>query len=793
MIDLNQAKAFLNALGGSDFVFQTFTDKKNNDKYDRLAKVLIGTFDEHAGVLQQLSQQGAGVFVQVNEGAKRGNAAINAIRAVWVDLDNPPTTNESLTSIKKYMPAPTIITQSSTSKYHIYWKVTDCPLEVFSRFQQSLAIKFYSDIAVKNLDRVMRLPGFPHQKKDPIAVTCVIPNKSYTLKQIQEAAAKAPNLTPAVAPKAPGTKKDAFGLNIGSDYEVPTVLAPGDRTQKLVAHIGSLTSQGYSSDYIHREIQRMNLELCPANAAPITQAMLEKEIFPSIEKFVDKRTAEERQVTVAEVQQRKNDKAAYTRAVRQTNFEDRNGPVPECPTIVPEPPIVMPELKEGEEDQSLDEWLERFLYIEAQSRVIDTRIAGVDAEYTLGEFKNSKSNVRVGKSAKLSQKWMESPHRQTIRDTIYKPCEEKVIKEKGTKKYNLFTPSDLEPADSVDVTKIAEFKQHLEILFPKVVHRKVFEQWFAMTVQQPGVRIPWCPLLISDQGTGKGFIFQVLSKLLGPHNTQMVLPDRLDSQFNSYMAESTLVCFDEMYFKNNDGMANKLKTYVTEPRLEINKKNRQEQQRDIYCNTLIYTNNDNSMHIENSDRRYWVYRIANVRTPAEFNVLWKWIKNDTNISHLLKWCMDYDLSDFDWAGRPPMTDAKMEMIFAHKSAVEIELQEAIDIRDGPFGADVVAYHIAKDFLELKHGMVINGKSEGALRQLWGRITLRLPHAPHPISSTLNKKRYRVSCIRNFDYWKDQHLDGLRYELARSVQMATNTEKVLPPKLRNIDDAKSKSG
>lgn len=161
-LNFNEATAFLDALAeGEVITFQTFDDNdKHKDK--QLVRVLHGTLKEHATELERLNREGAGIFVTVNQtdGKGRGAANITKTRAVFVDLDGAP-----LGPVLEASVTPQIVIESSPGRYHAYWFVTDLPLDQFKKVQQALAVKFNGDSKVIDLPRVMRIPGFFHQKK----------------------------------------------------------------------------------------------------------------------------------------------------------------------------------------------------------------------------------------------------------------------------------------------------------------------------------------------------------------------------------------------------------------------------------------------------------------------------------------------------------------------------------------------------------------------------------------------------------------------------------------------------
>lgn len=165
--DLDATRAFLNIIapGEDQFTFQTFADA--DDAGGSLVRMLHGTLDQHAGQLQRLNNQGAGVFVTVNKTDLTGRKVenIRAVRAVFVDLDGAP-----LEPILAHPIKPHIIVETSPQRWPAYWRVEGMELDAFEGAQLGLIAKFGADKNVKDLPRVMRLPGFFHRKSDPFLV-----------------------------------------------------------------------------------------------------------------------------------------------------------------------------------------------------------------------------------------------------------------------------------------------------------------------------------------------------------------------------------------------------------------------------------------------------------------------------------------------------------------------------------------------------------------------------------------------------------------------------------------------
>ncbi|CAN1529244.1 RepB-like DNA primase domain containing protein [Methylophilaceae bacterium] len=167
--DIPMAKRYLDKLGDTEYTFQTFDDSPR--KSMAKAKVLHGTLETHADELIHLNNCGAGIFVMVNRGdgnTKEGkntcrtNKNVIAVRALFADADGTP-----IGPILKKCPPPHILVESSPDKWHIYWLTNDTKLEEFKSRQQAIANALGTDPAVNDLSRVLRLPGFFHQKNEP--------------------------------------------------------------------------------------------------------------------------------------------------------------------------------------------------------------------------------------------------------------------------------------------------------------------------------------------------------------------------------------------------------------------------------------------------------------------------------------------------------------------------------------------------------------------------------------------------------------------------------------------------
>ena len=176
-----ETAAFLAQFDGRH-TFQTFDDRPDKDA--RLSRVLHDPAE-----LAALNRQGAGVFVMVNEGdgVGRKNGNVTRVRAYFADFDGQPLPDH-------WTLDPSLLIESSPGKFHAYWILQDGespPLDgaAFNAQQEAIARAVGScPDDCKGLARVMRLPGFTHQKGEPFMTRILSSTgERFTFAQIGDA------------------------------------------------------------------------------------------------------------------------------------------------------------------------------------------------------------------------------------------------------------------------------------------------------------------------------------------------------------------------------------------------------------------------------------------------------------------------------------------------------------------------------------------------------------------------------------------------------------------------------
>lgn len=153
--DLSDTRSFLRFLDEQDpaFCFRAIHPKGG------AAQKITGKFDVVAPKLKRLNRAGYGIFVVVNDGGDT-TRQITRVRAVFADFDGVPLP-------ESFPLPPHAVIATSPGKWHVYWGVEDLEPSSFKRFQTAIALLLGADVAVSDLPRVMRLPGFLHTKGEP--------------------------------------------------------------------------------------------------------------------------------------------------------------------------------------------------------------------------------------------------------------------------------------------------------------------------------------------------------------------------------------------------------------------------------------------------------------------------------------------------------------------------------------------------------------------------------------------------------------------------------------------------
>ena len=143
---------------------------------------------------------------------------------------------------------------------------------------------------------------------------------------------------------------------------------------------------------------------------------------------------------------------------------------------------------------------------------------------------------------------------------------------------------------------------------------------------------------------------------------------------------------------------NRLKLYITESMVRINRKNVSTYDYPNRVNFLMFSNYEDAAKIEKGDRRYFVWiSKAKKRDDAYYGELCGWFEKG-GAQALLHFLSTRDIAAFNPNAAAPATASKDQVIELSRTAIDAYLRDAFNARQAPFQHDLVVINDVLDFL-----------------------------------------------------------------------------------------------
>jgi hypothetical protein len=276
----------------------------------------------------------------------------------------------------------------------------------------------------------------------------------------------------------------------------------------------------------------------------------------------------------------------------------------------------------------------------------------------------------------------------------------------------------------------AVFLEHLAYILdndrPAIDHVLNF---LAHLVQRPQERIGHALLITSEaKGIGKSTLGTVVRRLVGDQNSRVAQTKDLKSSFDGWLIGKLVVQVDEVYEAGNWDLANKLKPLITEPTVSANIKYGPQIEIENYARFLMFSNHSAPLNIEEGDRRYFVFNSnAQPREEAYYDRLYSYIETPEAMNAIYGFLKRRDLSTFNPHRRPPMTEAKRQIIAESAHPLHTYIIDAVVSGHfrrelgAEFSFDALARQLSKDGYSAQ---AKNTKEVGTAMRLAGATQVR---------------------------------------------------------------------
>lgn len=346
------------------------------------------------------------------------------------------------------------------------------------------------------------------------------------------------------------------------------------------------------------------------------------------------------------------------------------------------------------------QWYERFAYVVDDEAYFDI---GERREYSRGAFNALFRHVKCtsihnGRRIEASVCYDENRQHmgaRTLQALVYAAGESALVERDGLVYGNMWR--DARPAYAAAAGDISPWLEHAERLVPDPVEREHIFDVMAVKVQQPRTKINHAVLHGGDEGCGKDTLWApMLWAVCGPDmkNRGLIDNDSLNTNWGYHLESEVLILNElkEPEARERRALANKLKPLIAAPpaTLSVNRKGLHPYDMVNRLFVLAFTNDPVPISLPTQDRRWCcVWSSSGRMDPDEAAALWRWYEKEGGFARIARWLADRDVSAFNPAAAPPVTDWKITMVEQGMSVAESFLVDMIRERRGEFARGVV--------------------------------------------------------------------------------------------------------
>lgn len=678
MSDFNLAAAYITAITGDLNTvcdFRVINDKIKGEQGLNLRGTLTDLFNP----LTEYNNHGYGVFMTVNAFGDDGRKTlenVKFIRAHVIDLDDVLTAQESYQRACQSILPPHIAVQSSPGKFHLYWLTVPYTGNDFYTMHQRKLVQIYGgDKQVVDATRVLRVPGFNHNKNEPVLVNCwgLSNNPRYTPQQMQDALS-AVNIINVVSDRKPLGSEDLKAPSLDNLVQALNLLDPNTLSRDEWLPTSAAFKQAGWSLADEQTLFKIWSEWCGRYAKNDSSENLK--LWRSI----------------------KDSQCGWSHFLRVTNIQAYINAAVSAP-------------KEEELGVVLDaygkqKWFENCFFVESEGRIFSPtgrfmNQTQFNGRYGGKEFclkaAGGKTTDEAWKAALRSTDWT-IPKVDHIRFLPQKKPFEVLVDDLGRKGLNTYIPAKIKAVQG-DVTPWTDY---LTRVFNNRSDIDIFNSYVAHCIKFPGWKIPWAIMVQSAKGIGKQMIGEVLKRSVGDMYTYQPDAEELVtgvSQFNGWMSNKILIIVDEVRVGDRNDLMNGLKTIITDRRIAIERKGVDQEMEDNVANWVFFSNFKDAFPIDENERRYCIFysKLQSARAIAEagltkdyFDEMYNWLEKQDGYKKIAYWYLNYPVEKGSLPHRAPETSSYDEVIRIGRSPLRVLLDEKIESGERGFRGGYVS-------------------------------------------------------------------------------------------------------
>ncbi len=193
-------------------------------------------------------------------------------------------------------------------------------------------------------------------------------------------------------------------------------------------------------------------------------------------------------------------------------------------------------------------------------------------------------------------------------------------------------------------------------------------RWLAYPIQHPGAKLKTAVVIHGPQGTGKSQLMECVMEIYGGYG-RIIGQDAIEDRFNDWASKKLFLIADEVVARSDlYHVKNKLKSFITGDYIRINPKNLMAYEERNHVNMVFLSNERMPVVLEEDDRRHAVIWTPD-KAPEDFYIEIAREKEQGGVAALHDYLLHLDLAGFNEHTKPPMTEAKRDLIDLSKDTI----------------------------------------------------------------------------------------------------------------------------
>lgn len=355
---------------------------------------------------------------------------------------------------------------------------------------------------------------------------------------------------------------------------------------------------------------------------------------------------------------------------------------------------------ENPETKDLPRWLEDWVYLAGEDKFYShrahTEMTQTAFNTAFSRFMLTKRDVLEGKATpeRLPAHVAVNLHQiPVLAGKRYMPNQDDVFMMNGVRYVNTYTDRNVpEIPDKLtkrDKRNIEIVKAHFTHLFPDEREARIFMDYLAFVVQNPGKRPGWAVMLQGTEGDGKTFFGVLMGVVLGSENVRMLNAQNLQGEFNGWAEGAQVVFIEEirLHGHNRYDVLNRIKPLITNDVIDIRRMRTDPYNVPNMSSYILATNYRDALPLTENDSRYFVLfsrfqtRMAlkafQLKNPDYYTELYDALEESPGA--IREWLLNHEFGPhFTSGNRAPECRAKGYMAMLTKPEEQEAIEAALD-------------------------------------------------------------------------------------------------------------------